>query len=130
MSSAATSLRRGSFSSASTVACVTASTTLHTTKAAASSLLRRSSPLRAARKAATSTSTLASDTALALGQTPAPPHKIPSLVVVPVARMSKLTEEGVSAALSDEWPLARLETLLRLILEAGAYELVHRRRLA
>jgi len=39
-------------------------------------------------------------TALALGQTPAPPRKIPSLVVVPVARMSKLTEEGVSAALS------------------------------
>jgi amino acid transporter len=38
--------------------------------------------------------------ALALGQTPAPPRKIPSLVVVPVARMSKLTEEGISAALS------------------------------
>jgi transcription antitermination protein NusB len=35
-------------------------------------------------------------------------------------------DESISAALSDEWPLARLETLLRLILEAGAYELVHR----
>ena len=35
-------------------------------------------------------------------------------------------DETVSAALSEEWPLARLETLLRLILEAGAYELVHR----
>jgi N utilization substance protein B len=35
-------------------------------------------------------------------------------------------DESVSAALSEEWPLARLETLLRLILEAGAYELVHR----
>jgi N utilization substance protein B len=35
-------------------------------------------------------------------------------------------DETLSAALSEEWPLARLETLLRLILEAGAYELVHR----
>jgi transcription antitermination protein NusB len=35
-------------------------------------------------------------------------------------------DETVSAALSEEWPLGRLETLLRLILEAGAYELVHR----
>lgn len=35
-------------------------------------------------------------------------------------------DETVSAALSEEWPLARLETLLRLILETGAYELVHR----
>jgi hypothetical protein len=38
--------------------------------------------------------------ALALGQTPAPPRKIPATVIVPVARMSKLTEEGISAALS------------------------------
>lgn len=35
-------------------------------------------------------------------------------------------DESVSAALSDEWPLSRLETLLRLILEGGTYELVHR----
>ena len=35
-------------------------------------------------------------------------------------------DETVSAALSDEWPLARLDTLLRLIVEAGAYELAHR----
>jgi N utilization substance protein B len=35
-------------------------------------------------------------------------------------------DETLSAALSEEWPLQRLETLLRLILEAGAYELVHR----
>ena len=35
-------------------------------------------------------------------------------------------DETISAALSEEWPLARLETMLRLILEAGAYELVHR----
>lgn len=35
-------------------------------------------------------------------------------------------DETLSAALSDDWPLPRLETLLRLILEAGAYELIHR----
>ncbi|HLY47268.1 MAG TPA: transcription antitermination factor NusB [Stellaceae bacterium] len=35
-------------------------------------------------------------------------------------------DETLSAALSEEWPLSRLETLLRLILEAGAFELVHR----
>ena len=35
-------------------------------------------------------------------------------------------DEAISAVLSEEWPLSRLETLLRLILEAGAYELVHR----
>jgi transcription antitermination protein NusB len=35
-------------------------------------------------------------------------------------------DETLSAALSEEWPLTRLERLLRLILEAGAYELVHR----
>jgi amino acid transporter len=38
--------------------------------------------------------------ALALGERPAPPHRQHSLVVVPVARMSRLTEEGISAALS------------------------------
>ena len=35
-------------------------------------------------------------------------------------------DETVSAALSEEWPLARLDTILRLVLEAGAYELAHR----
>ena len=35
-------------------------------------------------------------------------------------------DESVSAALSDEWPLARLETLLRVIIEAAVYELAHR----
>jgi N utilization substance protein B len=32
----------------------------------------------------------------------------------------------LGAALSDEWPLARLETILRAILRAGAYELLAR----
>lgn len=35
-------------------------------------------------------------------------------------------DETLAAALTEEWPLARLDTVLRLILEAGAYELVHR----
>ena len=35
-------------------------------------------------------------------------------------------DETIAAALSQDWPLPRLETILRLILEAGAYELVHR----
>lgn len=35
-------------------------------------------------------------------------------------------DETIAAALSEEWPLRRLETILRLILEAGAYELTHR----
>jgi hypothetical protein len=37
---------------------------------------------------------------LAIGQVPAPPVKRASLVVVPVAGMSRLTAEGISAALS------------------------------
>jgi amino acid transporter len=37
---------------------------------------------------------------LELGQTPKPPEKQPSLVVVPVASLSRLTAEGVSTALS------------------------------
>jgi len=35
-------------------------------------------------------------------------------------------DETLSAALSEEWPLSRLETLLRALLEAGAWELAHR----
>ena len=47
-------------------------------------------------------------------------------IVGGVAADRERLDESISAALSDAWPLARLETLLRLILEAGAYELVHR----
>ena len=32
----------------------------------------------------------------------------------------------ISAALTEGWPLARLDSVLRAILRAGAYELVHR----
>ena len=33
----------------------------------------------------------------------------------------------ISAALTDDWPLSRLDSVLRAILRAGAYELIHRR---
>ncbi len=36
-------------------------------------------------------------------------------------------DEAIAASLTEEWPLARLETILRLLLEAGAFEIVHRR---
>jgi len=35
-------------------------------------------------------------------------------------------DETISAALTEEWPLSRLDSVLRAILRAGAYELVHR----
>jgi len=47
-------------------------------------------------------------------------------IVRGVARHREQLDETLSAALSEEWPLRRLETILRLILEAGAYELAHR----
>src|SRR5207247_4520447 len=47
-------------------------------------------------------------------------------IVRGVAANREPLDEAISAALSEEWPLARLETLLRLILEAGAFELAHR----
>ena len=47
-------------------------------------------------------------------------------IVKGVARHRERLDETISASLSEEWPLRRLETILRLILEAGAYELAHR----
>ena len=47
-------------------------------------------------------------------------------VVRGVARHRERLDETISASLTEEWPLRRLETILRLILEAGAYELAHR----
>ena len=35
-------------------------------------------------------------------------------------------DEAIAASLSEEWPLARLETILRVVLEAGAFEIMHR----
>ena len=54
-------------------------------------------------------------------------EKLFSDVVQGVVRHRERLDESISAALSEEWPLPRLQTLLRLILEAGAYELAHRR---
>jgi transcription antitermination protein NusB len=47
-------------------------------------------------------------------------------VVRGVAEHRERLDETIAASLSEEWPLRRLETILRLILEAGAYELTHR----
>ena len=35
-------------------------------------------------------------------------------------------DAAISVVLTEEWPLARLDSVLRAILRAGAYELVHR----
>jgi transcription antitermination protein NusB len=35
-------------------------------------------------------------------------------------------DAAISGALTEEWPLARLDAVLRAILRAGAYELLHR----
>jgi N utilization substance protein B len=35
-------------------------------------------------------------------------------------------DSDISAALTPDWPLARLDSVLRAILRAGAYELLHR----
>jgi transcription antitermination protein NusB len=47
-------------------------------------------------------------------------------VVRGVAEHREQLDQTIAASLSEEWPLRRLETILRLILEAGAYELAHR----
>jgi N utilization substance protein B len=43
-----------------------------------------------------------------------------------VMRHREQLDQTISAALSEEWPLLRLETILRLVIEGGAYELAHR----
>ena len=47
-------------------------------------------------------------------------------IVRGVSRHREPLDETIAASLTEEWPLRRLETILRLILEAGAYELTHR----
>jgi len=47
-------------------------------------------------------------------------------IVRGVSRYRDTLDETLAASLTEEWPLRRLETILRLILEAGAYELAHR----
>jgi len=47
-------------------------------------------------------------------------------IVRGVTQHRERLDETIAASLSEEWPLRRLETILRLILEAGAYELAYR----
>ena len=47
-------------------------------------------------------------------------------IVRGVTRHRERLDETIAASLTEEWPLRRLQTILRLILEAGAYELAHR----
>jgi transcription antitermination protein NusB len=47
-------------------------------------------------------------------------------IVRGVSEHREQLDETIAASLSEEWPLRRLETILRLILEAGGYELAHR----
>jgi N utilization substance protein B len=53
-------------------------------------------------------------------------EKLFSDIVRGVASHRARLDETIAASLSEEWPLRRLETILRLILEAGAYELAYR----
>lgn len=43
------------------------------------------------------------------------------------ARERDAVDRAITAALTPEWPLARLEAVLRAILRVGAYEIAHRR---
>jgi len=47
-------------------------------------------------------------------------------IVCGVAADQERLDADISAALVEEWPLARLDAVLRAILRAGAWELVHR----
>ena len=47
-------------------------------------------------------------------------------IVRGVAADQERLDATISAVLTEEWPLARLDSVLRAILRAGAYELVHR----
>ncbi len=48
-------------------------------------------------------------------------------LVIGIAREAVALDDMLSAVLEDGWPVERLETLLRLVLRAGAYELAERR---
>jgi len=43
-----------------------------------------------------------------------------------VVRHREHLDQMIAAALSEDWPLSRLEMILRLIVETAAYELAHR----
>ena len=48
-------------------------------------------------------------------------------IVEGVVREQRRLDPMIDRALSDTWPLKRIETLLRAVLRGGAYELDHRR---
>jgi len=48
-------------------------------------------------------------------------------IVCGVSSDHERLDAEISAALSEDWPLPRLDSVLRAILRAGAYELLHRR---
>jgi N utilization substance protein B len=48
-------------------------------------------------------------------------------IVRGVAADQERLDDAISAVLTEEWPLPRLDSVLRAILRAGAYELLHRR---
>jgi transcription antitermination protein NusB len=48
-------------------------------------------------------------------------------IVEGVVREQRRLDPLIDRALSDTWPLKRIETLLRAVLRGGAYELDHRR---
>jgi N utilization substance protein B len=48
-------------------------------------------------------------------------------IVRGVAADRERLDATISVALTEEWPLSRLDSVLRAILRAGAYELAHRR---
>ena len=47
-------------------------------------------------------------------------------IVTGVVREQRALDPLIDAALADRWPLKRIETILRAVLRAGAYELGHR----
>jgi N utilization substance protein B len=47
-------------------------------------------------------------------------------IAMGVVREQRSLDPAVDAALSKGWPLKRVDTLLRAVLRAGAYELAHR----
>ena len=48
-------------------------------------------------------------------------------IVTGVVREQRALDPLIDAALAERWPLKRIETVLRAMLRAGAYELSHRR---
>lgn len=47
-------------------------------------------------------------------------------LVIGVSKDGEELDDMLSAMLAEAWPIERLETLLKIILRAGAYELAHR----